>query len=421
MAQDHRLNRRDFLVQGSAVLGGLVLLPELLDACSRGGSSGSSGSGPLSVGNIQDVTGDFNIYGIQQHQATQLALDDINSKGGVLGRQLSLVFYDAQSSLDRYTEFAKTLIQQDKVSVIVAGLTSSSREAIRPIMDQNNELYFYCSLYEGGVCDKNVFITGATASQQIKTMIRYATENWGKTFYTVAPDYNFGTISAQWVRTYASQMGAKVVGEDFLPLTQSNFSTTISKIQAASPAVVVALPVGGNQTAFFPQFAAAGLIEKIKVISTNYGSGNQQLAVSPDAAPHIYAVTNYVPQVDTPANKDFTSKWNARFGSNPPIVSEANDTWNAWHLWAQAVNKAGSLDNDKVIKALEGGLQFDAPEGHVQLDGKTHHLIHEMYIVKGNTQQGFDVVQTFQSVPPDYEQQVCDLIANPTIKKQFTP
>jgi branched-chain amino acid transport system substrate-binding protein len=415
----HKTSRREFITTGAVALGGLAFGGSFLEGCGPGSSS--STSVPITVGNIQDLTGNLNIYGIQQHQATQLAIDDINKHSGVLGRQLKLVFYDAQSSLALYTQYATTLIEKNKAQVIVAGLTSASREAIRPIMDRHDELYFYCALYEGGVCDRNVFLMGTTPSQQFGVMIPWAIKNLGKTFYTVAPDYNFGTISAAWVKKYVEQNGGQLLGQEFLPLSTSNFGVTINKLETLKPDVVVALPVGANQTGFFAQFAAAGLKSKMHIISSNYGSGNQQEAISPQAGEGIYAIANYFPQVQNPANTVFKKAWQSKFGNSSSIISEANDTWNAWHLWAKGVNKAGSLDRNKVLKALESGLTFDAPEGTVALEGTTHHLTHTMHIARGNASHSFDIVETFRNVKPAYEEQVCDLVKKPDVKKQFTP
>lgn len=114
------------------------------------------------IGAIFDLTGGLNIYGIQQNNALELAVEDINAKGGVLGAPLEIVSYDAQSEQAKYTQYANTAILKDQVKALFAGLTSSSREAIRPIVRKANVPYFYGSLYEGGACDKQTFVTGSS-------------------------------------------------------------------------------------------------------------------------------------------------------------------------------------------------------------------------------------------------------------------
>lgn len=376
---------------------------------------------PIVIGGLHDLTGAFNIYGIQQSQALKLAVEDINANGGVLERPLEIVEYDTQSSDAQFSQYATTLALRDQVEAVFGGLASSSRETVRPIINRFETPYFYSALYEGGVCDKYTFLTGTTPSQQLNVLMQWAIDNFGDTFYIVAPDYNFGTITGQWVHEYANEYGAEVVGEDFIPVSVSDFGSTITKIQAANPAAVVALPVGSNQTSFFEQFAQAGLKTNIGVISTNYGSGNQQVVVSSEAGEGIITSAGYLQEVETPENERFVEMWTERYGNNQPIISEAADTWNAVHLWALAVNKAGTLDTDAVIAALESGLTFNAPQGEITLEPTSHHLTNTILIGRGDASQGFEILEVYENVPPLYENEVCDLVQNPNTSTQHVP
>lgn len=373
------------------------------------------------IGAIFDLTGGLNIYGIQQNNALNLAVESINATGGVNGEPITIVGYDAQSELSKYTQYAKTSVLRDGISAMFAGLTSSSREAIRPIFRKANIPYFYSSLYEGGACDKQTFVTGSSASQQLNVLIKWAVEKYGKKIYIMAPDYNFGTISGHWIHVYAKQNGAEVVGEDYLALSVTDYAPTIQKIQAAKPDFVVALPVGANQTGFLEQFAAAGLKENIGLVSTNYGSGNQQVVVSPAAGNGLISSMGYFPAVDSPANAKFLKMWQAKYGSDTPVVAGAVDTWNAVHIWAAAVKKAGKTDANAVIAALESGITFDAPNGKVTMEGKSHHLRQDIYIAAGDNNHGFKIVKTYTDSAPTYENEKCDLIANPKTVEHFTP
>ncbi|MCR9135782.1 MAG: ABC transporter substrate-binding protein [Alphaproteobacteria bacterium] len=373
------------------------------------------------IGAIFDLTGGLNIYGIQQNNALNLAVERINAAGGVNGEPVAVIGYDAQSELSKYTQYANTAVLRDGIAAMFAGLTSSSREAIRPIFRKANIPYFYSSLYEGGACDKQTFVTGSSASQQLSVLMKWAVENYGKRIYIMAPDYNFGTISGHWIHEYAAQNGAEVVGEDYLALSVTDYAPTIQKIQAAKPDFVVALPVGANQTGFLEQFAAAGLKEDIGVVSTNYGSGNQQVVVSPAAGEGLIASMGYFPSVDSPANAEFIELWQAKYGNDTPIVAGAVDVWNAVHLWAAAANKAGSTDPDAVIAALESGLTFNAPNGNVTLEPGSHHLRQDIYIAEGDANHGFRIVQTYPGSAPTYENEKCDLIASPDTAEHFTP
>lgn len=373
------------------------------------------------IGAVFDLTGGLNIYGIQQNNALELAVEVINAKGGVLGKPIEVVTYDAQSELSKYTQYVNTAILKDKIDALFAGLTSSSREAIRPIVRRAKVPYFYSSLYEGGACDKYTFVTGSSASQQLSVLIKWAIKEYGPNMYIMAPDYNFGTISAHWIHEYAKANGGKVVGEDFLALTVTDYAPTIQKIQASRPDFIVALPVGANQTGFLEQFSAAGLKKDIGVVSTNYGSGNQQVVVSPSAGEGLVASQGYFMQVDNPSNKEFVKLWNEKYGDETPIVSGAVDVWNAVNLWANAVNSAGDAGSEAVISALENGQSFSAPNGEVKIEGGSHHLRQDIYIAKGDANHGFDIIKTFSDVAPSFENKECDLVSNPSTASHFSP
>lgn len=390
-------------------------------ACGGGSSSAESGNGPIKVGSILDETGPLNIYGTAMSDATKLAIEDINENGGVLGRKLDLVTYDAQSDNAKYTQYANQAAQRDQVAVLMGGITSASREAIRPVAARTKTLYFYNEQYEGGVCDKNTFNTGVVPSQQLAALIPYAVKNFGNKIYVIAADYNYGQISASWVKQYAKEAGAEVVATDFVPLESSDFGSAINKLQAAKPDVVVSLLVGGNHIAFYRAFASAGLENSMKIASPTFGLGNEQVVLSNEAK-GITGAFPYFQEVDSAENTKFLDQWHAKYGADYSYVTDsAVAVWNGWHLWAEAANAADSVDRDKVIKELESGVSFDGPGGQVTLDGPSHHVVQNITIGEGNGEKGFDILSTEEAVPPSFEQQKCDLVSKPSTNEQFTP
>jgi branched-chain amino acid transport system substrate-binding protein len=394
----------------------------LAAACGgEGGGAGDDGEGPIPVGSILDETGPLNIYGTAMADATELAIKAINENGGVLGRQLELISYDAQSDNANYTQYANRAAQQDQVAVLMGGITSAAREAIRPIADRTDTLYFYNEQYEGGVCDKNTFNTGVVPSQQLAALIPYAVENFGPKVYVVAADYNYGQISAEWVERYAEEAGGEVVSTEFIPLESSSFGSVINDLQAAQPDVVVSLLVGGNHIAFYRQFASAGLSDSMEIVSPTFGLGNEQVVLSNEAE-GITAAFPYFQELDTPANREFLETWHAEYGEDYPYVTDsAVAVWNGWHLWAEAANEAGSIEREAVIEELESGVSFDGPGGTVTLDGPSHHLVQNITIGEANGEKGFDILSTEEAVPPSFEQEVCDLVSEPDTNEQFTP
>jgi branched-chain amino acid transport system substrate-binding protein len=409
------LSRRQFLWGSGLALGTLGLA-----ACGVNNTPAQGGA-PVPVGSLLDGTGGLNIYGKVMIDATNFAVDDINKKGGVLGRQLKLTAFDTQSTNDKYVQYADQLMLETKAAVVMGGITSGSREAIRPSIDRNKQLYFYNEQYEGGVCDKLVFSTGVVPSQQLSTLVKWTMDNVGKTVYTLAADYNYGHISSDWVKFYLNKNGGTLLGVDFIPLDVADFGSILTKLQQKKPAAVMSLLVGGAHISFYRQFAAAGLQSKMKIVSPTLGLGNEQVVLASNESAGITVAYPYFQELSNSTNQKWVSDWHARFGSDYPYITDsANAVWTGWHFWAQAVNKAGSLDRDKVISTLESGLSFDAPEGTVHLDGKSHHLTHNVNIAQTNANHGFNIIQTLDAISPDPQGQ-CDLIANPNQHTQFTP
>ena len=414
------MTRRKFLRGAVATMGG-VLVGGTVANGPRTPAWGAA-SEAVVVGSLLDGTGPINIYGLPMIDAAQFAVDDINSTGGVLGRKLRLVAFDTQSTNERYTQYATRLILQEKVAVIHGGITSASREAIRPLMDKYKMLYFYNEQYEGGVCDKYVFNTGVTPAQQLGTLVPWAIKAYGRTCYTIAADYNYGHISADWVKVFLKKSAGTLVKEEFFPLDVTDFSATVNKIQEAKPSFVMSLLVGGNHIAFYRQYAAAGMKDKIPIVSPTLGLGNEQVVLAPQEAQGITVVYPYFQELDNAANREFVKRWQARFGGKHAYITDsANIVWTGWHLWAMGVNKAGSLDLEKVVGALESGLSFDAPEGAVKLDPQSHHVIHTVHLAQVNDKHGFKILQTFPNVPPSDTMDVCNLLANPDQHTQYTP
>ncbi|HEY6716864.1 MAG TPA: transporter substrate-binding protein, partial [Reyranella sp.] len=148
----------------------------------------------IKVAGIHDTSGGLDIYGKQMVATMDLAVNEINASGGVLGRKIQLINYDPQSNIQLYTQYATEAATKEKVAVVHGGITSASREAIRPLLKRYNTLYFYNTLYEGGVCDRNIFCTGSTPAQTVEKLVPYVQKKWGKKIYTIAADYNYGQI-----------------------------------------------------------------------------------------------------------------------------------------------------------------------------------------------------------------------------------
>jgi urea transport system substrate-binding protein len=419
--EERRIGRRRLLRTVALCSAGLAASILVRASPAVGAPTGT----PIKIGTIHDLTGAFAVYNQATRDIVEIAVEEINARGGVLGRPVQLLIRDAQSSIEKYAEFANELVLGEKVAMLEGGGSSASREVIRPVIAVNDgPVYFYPAQYEGGVCDKFVFCSGEVPTQQIgPALIPYAMEHFGNNFYTVAADYNFGHISSVWVKKFVEEQGGRVVATEFFPLEQTHFGAAISRIQVARPQVMFSLLVGNNHLGFHRQFAAAGLVDRIPIVSPVFGQAGELTSLSPQEYKGLIVAFDYFTQLDNPANKAFLDRLRARHGGTLPYAM-GEFPYNIWlniQLWAAAANKAGSIERGKVIEALESGLQLDAPEGPVRVDGKTHHLVHSIHIAQATDDRSFKIVKTIRDVQPSYEQSVCDLIRNARTHKQFTP
>jgi branched-chain amino acid transport system substrate-binding protein len=342
-----------------------------------------------------------------------MAIDEMNESGGLLGREIELKIYDPQSSIQFYTQFATQAAAGDKADVVHAGITSASREAIRPTLSRYETLYFYNTLYEGGVCDMNNFCTGSTPAQTVEKLVPYAMKKWGKKVYIVAADYNYGHITAEWVQKYVRDNGGDPIEVEFFPLDVTNFGPTIKKIQASKADMVMSALVGGAHVSFYRQYAAAGMNKSVPVASTTFGVGNEHKLISAEEGDGMICAYSYFEEIDSVANKDFVARFKARMGDGAPALNElAARSYEAAFIWAEAVKAAGTADRMPVIEALRSGIAYDGPSGRVDIEPKTNHLNQNVYLAELKD-QSFNIVESYQSQPPTDTLMVCDLVANP--------
>ena len=402
------LKRRQFLQTSSAIAASIAV----------GLPLSSRAQDPIKVASIHDLSGLFDLYGKPMEKAMQLAAEEINNSGGLAGRMVEIVTYDTQSQMPMYTQFGQQAALKDKVSVVHGGILSASREAIRPVLDRFQTLYFYNTQYEGGVCDRNLFCTGVTPAQSVEVLVPYAMQQWGKKVYTLAADYNYGQIISKWVQKYVQDNGGEVINTDFFPLDVSDFGSTIAKVQAAKPDFVMSALVGGAHLSFYRQWAAAGMKDKIPMASTTLGAGNEQQVLTADEGDGILLAYNYSRELDTPENKAYLELWNAKFGSVEDIHELVTATYQGMLLWAEGVRKAGTAERMPVIAALESGISIQGPGGKVTVEPKTHHCILDVHILEVKDQK-MTVVQSFAQRPPADTAAVCDLEANPDDTTQY--
>lgn len=408
------LSRRKFLRAAAAGSASLACHP-------FGAAPALADSASVPIGSLHDLTGPLNAYGAPSHMCMKFAIEEINKNGGLLGKQLDLKVYDGQSDIQMFTRYAQQACLNDKVVMLQGAITGASREATRPILRRYKVPFVYGTIYEGGLCEHNAIAVNTGGNQQTVPLLEWAFDNLGKKVYYIAADYNAPRNFGIWNHVVAKQKGGEVVGDDYYPLDVSDFSAAISKIQAAKPDFLHSCLVGGPHMAFYRQWAAAGMVGKIPIVSIVFGGGQEHEILTPEESDGVYAAYNYFQELDTPENKDFLKRFHASVGNNHPYINGiAIGGYNGPMIWAEAVKKSGTFDRDAVMAAFESGIEWMGPGGKMVTSGPTHNTTQDVHIVQVKNRVWHLIETKNQIAPYDYEGR-CDLQKNPSNTELLTP
>lgn len=368
-----------------------VLAFALLAGCSGGGAIGnadqsddsSSSSGDsgdvIKVGILHSASGTMAMSETPVRDAELLAIKQINDNGGVLGKKLEAVNEDGASDNATFAEKATKLLEQDKVATVFGCWTSASRKAVKPIFEKDNGLLWYPVQYEGMESSPNIFYTGAAPNQQIVPAVEYMNDKFGKKVFLVGSDYVFPRTANSIIKKQAEALGMEIVGEEYTPLGDTNFATIVNKINSVKPDYVFNTLNGDSNVAFFKQYKTAGISpEEIPTISVSIAE-QEVMGIGAGYLKGHYVSWNYYQTTDTPANQKFVEAYKKAYGDDRVTDDPIEAGYNAVYLWAKAVEKAGTTDVDKVKEAAKG-IEFDAPEGKVTIDGDNQHLYKQVRV-----------------------------------------
>jgi urea transport system substrate-binding protein len=315
----------------------------------------------------------MSISEVSVKDAELLAIEEINAKGGVLGKKLVPVVEDGASDWPTFAEKAQKLISVDRVATTFGGWTSASRKAMLPVFERNKALLWYPVQYEGLETSPYIFYTGATTNQQIIPGLEYLKAQGKKKIFLVGSDYVFPRTANKEIKAYAAANGLDIVGEEYTPLGHTEYSTVINKMKAAKPDAVFNTLNGDSNVAFFKQLKDAGVsATDMPVLSVSVAEEEVRGIGAANIAGHLVA-WNYYETTDTAANTAFVDAYKKKYGANRVTDDPIEAGYIEVYLWKAAVEKAGTTEVEAVKKAA-GGVTLDAPEGKVTIDGETQHL-----------------------------------------------
>jgi urea transport system substrate-binding protein len=344
------------------------------DTSTPASNAGSSSGSTIAVGILHSLSGTMAISEVSVRDSELLAIDEINKAGGVLGKQLKPVVEDGASDWPTFAEKAQKLISTDKVAATFGGWTSASRKAMLPVFERNKALLYYPVQYEGLEASPYIFYTGATTNQQIIPGLEFLKQNLKvKTLFLVGSDYVFPRTANKEIKAWAKANGMTIVGEEYSPLGNTDYATTVNKIKEAKPDAVFQTINGDSNVAFWKQFHDSGLDAKsLPVISVSTAE-DEVRGVGIKNIVGQYVAWNYYQTTPGAKNAAFVKAYKAKYGANRVTDDPIEAGYVGVHLWALAAQKAGSTDPEKV-KAASKGLTFDAPEGLVTVNGENQHI-----------------------------------------------
>ena len=361
----------------------------------------------IKVGILHSLSGTMAISETVLKDVTLMAIDEINAKGGVLGKKLEPVVVDPASNWPLFAEKARQLLSQDKVAVVFGCWTSVSRKSVLPVFEELNGLLFYPVQYEGEELSKNVFYTGAAPNQQAIPAVEYLLSKEGggaKRFVLLGTDYVYPRTTNKILRAFLHSKGIqdKDIDEKYTPFGHSDYQTIVADIKkfaAGGKTAVVSTINGDSNVPFYKELGNAGLkATDVPVVAFSVGEEELRGVDTKPLVGHL-AAWNYFMSLKNKTNTAWKKEWAAYAkkhklpNADKPLTNDPMEAaWIGIHMWKQAVEKAKTTDVDKVIAAM-AGQTFKAPSGITSvMDPKNHHLHKSVFIGEVKADGQFNVV-----------------------------
>jgi len=372
-------------------LGGFAL------AALLGTAASAFAADPIKIGIPVGLSGANSVVAPSVVQAAELAVAEINAKGGVLGRELVLEVADDGSGAAGAQKAFDSLIFQKKSNVLITMETSAARNAGLPIVARGKTPFIYTSFYEGHSCSPYLYVDAWVPDQQVAPIVDYFMQKKGaKTFFLVGSDYAFGRGMLDFTREYIKKKGGQILGEEYAPMDATDWTAIISKIRAANPDALVTSTAGGApNVTLTKQLRGAGIKSLYGNLAVDEGTAK---GMGTDAE-GIYISASYLTSIASAKNKEFLAAMEKKFGADLKTPNDLSvPEYEGVYLYKAAVEKAKSTDTAAVIKAL-AEVSFEGPRGLIQMS-KERHAPLTMYLGQVQGDGSVKVLASFKDVDP---------------------
>ncbi len=373
-----------------------------MTACGGGDSAGGGDfDGSIKVGILHSLSGTMAISETTLKEVEEMAIKEINDSGGVTiddkSYKITYVSEDGASDWPTFAEKSQKLIDADKVAVVFGGWTSASRKAMLPVYEAKDHFLFYPIQYEGQECSKNIFYTGAVPNQQAEPAVDWLFDNfsekYGKKVYLVGSDYVYPRTANTIIKEQVKSLGGVTVGEDYIPLGNTEVAPIIAKIKKEFPdgGIIINTLNGDSNVALFKQFKAAGITpEKYPIMSFSIAE-EEIRQIGPEFVGGTYAAWNYFMSLGTPASNTFNEAFIEMYGDDRVTNDPMESAYNMVYLWKAAVEKAGTYEDLDAVRDAMIGIKLDAPQGPIEMY-PNHHISQTVRIGEAKDDGQFEIL-----------------------------
>jgi urea transport system substrate-binding protein len=366
---------------------------------------------PIKVGVISPLTGAWTVYGKAHSAGFELAVDEINAAGGVLGRKIKIILADSKTEPRIVVEQANRLIREDGVDFLAGTFSSAERNAAGPVVTAANKVLLYPTFYEGqeqkyypGVCNANIFMFGPVPSQQVWPHMPYMMKKFGKKFFMIGSDYVWPRVTNAVTKEKLKELGGEVVGEVYIPFNTPQYDSVLRQIRGSGANIIFHTLTGSDTINFRKQFVAAGMNKQFTLWTVD----DEEVvtsALGPAASEGTYVSFDYFMSIKQPNNTAFLKKFRAKFGQNALMDTVGVAMYNAAHMAAIAITKTGKVTTDGLREGLHNLTFTKAPQGEVKMRAIDNQAVLPSYLMRvrdnwTNVGNMFEQIEYFPLVTP---------------------
>jgi ABC-type branched-subunit amino acid transport system substrate-binding protein len=305
----------------------------------------------LRIANFVALSGPSGIWAPSAMNSTLLAASEINARGGILGREIEVLFLDASGTAEDITQRVEDVIANGDVDVIVGSHTSAVRVALRRHI-AGRIPYIYTTVYEGGEQTPGVAAIGETPHTQSRPAIHWMAEaKKASRWYLIGSDYVWPWLSHQSMKRYVAESAGQVVGEEFVPVGEDDYGAQLSRIRKARPDIVLVSLIGADSIAFNRQFAEQGLASKMLRLASAFDE-TVLLGIGADKTDNLFGASGYFTCARSGDTEAFVSRYETAFGAcAAPAGSVGQSNYEGLRFLEEAARRAGSLGLKPLLAA----------------------------------------------------------------------